>query len=59
MITRKTFEQIKATGGFLNPEKFDSLFDVAIERMIAEDPDLTPATETLPPLLTVRAVAKN
>lgn len=51
MITRKTLEQANAEKGYFDAEKFDSLGDADIERMIAEDPDLAPPTESLPPLL--------
>ena len=56
MITRKTLEQAKAEKGCLEPEKFDNLSDVDIERMIADDPDLAPPTERLQPLLEVREI---
>lgn len=51
MIVRKTLEQVKAEGGRFDKEKFDSFTDADIERMIDEDPDLAPRTETLVPLL--------
>jgi putative transcriptional regulator len=54
MITRKTQEQVKAEGGYLDAEIFDSISDADIERMIAEHPDLAPPTESLSPLLGVR-----
>jgi putative transcriptional regulator len=59
MITRKTLEQINAEKGYLDPEKFDSFTDADIDRMIAEDPDLAPPTETLPPLLEVREIRRK
>ena len=51
MIVRKTLEQAKAEGGYIDREKFDSFTDADIERLIDEDPDLAPRTETLVPLL--------
>ncbi len=51
MIVRKTLEQIKAEGGGrFDKEKFDSFTDADIERMIDEDPELAPRTETLVPV---------
>lgn len=48
MIVRKTLAQIRAEGGGrFDKEKFDSFTDADIERMIDEDPDLAPRTETL------------
>src|SRR5580704_666548 len=49
MIVRKTLEQATAEGGRFDREKFDSFTDADIERMIDEDPDLAPRTETLQP----------
>ena len=54
MITRKTLEQAKAEKGYIDRDKFDSFTDADIERRIAEDPDLAPATETLQPVLEAR-----
>ena len=51
MIVRKTLEQAKVEGGRFNRAKFESFIDADIERMIDEDPDLAPRTETLPPFL--------
>ena len=48
MITRKTLKKINAEKGYFDKEKFDSFTDADIERMIDEDPDLAPRTETLP-----------
>jgi putative transcriptional regulator len=59
MITRKTLEQINAEKGYFDKEKFDSLTDADIERMIDEDPDLAPRTETLQPLLEARDVRRK
>ena len=59
MIVRKTLAQAKAEGGFIDREKFDSFTDADIERMIDEDPDLAPRTETLVPVLQARAVRKK
>ena len=60
MITRKTLVQIAAEGGGrLDPDKFDSFTDADIERMIDENPDLAPRTETLERLLEVREVRKK
>jgi putative transcriptional regulator len=59
MITRKTLEQAKAEKGYIDRDKFDSFTDADIERMIAEDPDLAPATETLQPVLEARDVRRK
>lgn len=59
MIVRKTLEQAKAEGGFINKEKFDSFTDADIERMIDEDPDLAPRTETLQPYFEADEIRKK
>src|ERR1043166_2696995 len=59
MIVRKTLEQAKAEGGYIDREKFDSFTDADIERMIDEDPDLAPRNEELVPLLEVREVRRK
>jgi putative transcriptional regulator len=59
MIVRKTLEQAKAEGGRFDKEKFDSFTDADIERMIDEDPDLAPRTETLQPLLEARVIRRK
>jgi len=57
MIVRKTLEQVKAEGGGrFDKEKFDSFTDADIERMIDEDPDLAPRTETLMPYFEARDI---
>jgi hypothetical protein len=56
MTIRKTLEQANAERGHFDAEKFDSLADADIERMIADDPDLGPPTELLAPLLDVRDI---
>jgi DNA-binding transcriptional regulator YiaG len=59
MIVRKTLEQINSEKGYFDKEKFDSFTDADIERMIDEDPDLAPRTETLVPLLEARDVRRK
>ena len=59
MIIRKTLEQAKAEGGFIDREKFDGFTDADIERMIDQDPDLAPRNEELVPLLEVRDVRRK
>ena len=59
MIVRKTLEQAKAEGGYIDREKFDSFTDADIERMIDEDPDLAPRIEDLVPLLEVRDIRRK
>jgi putative transcriptional regulator len=59
MITRKTLAQINAEKGFFDKAKFDSFTDADIERMIDEDPDLAPRTETLQPLLEAREIRRK
>jgi predicted DNA-binding ribbon-helix-helix protein len=60
MIVRKTLAQVKAEGGGrFDKEKFDSFTDADIERMIDEDPDLAPRTETLVRLLEARDVRRK
>jgi len=59
MITRKTLEEAVAEGGYIDTAKVDGFTDADIERMIAEDPDLAPPTETLIRLLEVREVRKK
>jgi putative transcriptional regulator len=56
MIVRKTLKQAMAEGGYIDREKFDSFTDADIERMIDENPDLAPRTETLPPYFEAREV---
>lgn len=56
MITRKTLAQAIAEGGRIDRKKFESFTDADIERMIDEDPDLAPRTETLVPVLKPREV---
>lgn len=51
MIARKTLQQAIAEGGYIDRAKFESFTDADIERMIDEDPDLAPRTETLTPYL--------
>ncbi|MGE3782356.1 MAG: helix-turn-helix domain-containing protein [Alphaproteobacteria bacterium] len=59
MIVRKTLEQAKAEGGRFDRAKFESFTDDDIERMIDEDPDLAPRTETLLPFLEARDVREK
>src|ERR671917_382319 len=59
MIVRKTLEQAKAEGGRIDRAKFESFTDADIERMIEEDPDLAPRTETLLPFLEVHDIRKK
>lgn len=59
MIVRKTLAQAKAEGGYIDKEKFDSFTDADIERMIDEDPDLAPRTETLQPYFEAGDIRKK
>jgi putative transcriptional regulator len=59
MIVRKTLEQATAEGGRFDREKFDSFTDADIERMIDEDPDLAPRTETLQPYFEAGDIRKK
>jgi DNA-binding transcriptional regulator YiaG len=59
MIVRKTLEQAKAEGGRFDRAKFESFTDADIERMIDEDPDLAPRTETLRPYLEAHEVREK
>src|SRR5712691_12793900 len=60
MIVRKTLKQVMAEGGGrFDREKFESFTDADIERMIDEDPDLAPRTETLVPVLQAREVRRK
>jgi len=59
MTIRKTLEQANAEKGYSDIEKYDSLADADIERMIAEDSDLAPPTERLAPLLDVRVIRRK
>jgi|SRR5579863_877246 len=59
MTVRKTLKQAVAEGGYFDKEKFDSFTDADIERMIDEDPDLAPRTETLLPYFDARHVRKK
>ncbi|MGC2413850.1 MAG: helix-turn-helix domain-containing protein [Stellaceae bacterium] len=56
MIVRKTLKQANAEGDYIDREKFESFTDADIERMIDEDPDLAPRTETLVPYYEARDV---
>ena len=60
MIVRKTLKQVMAEGGgIFDREKFESFTDADIERMIDDDPDLAPRTETLIPVLEARDIRKK
>ncbi len=59
MLTRKTLAEVKADKGYLDVEKFDGLSEADIERLISQDPELAPATETLPRLLDMREVRRK
>src|ERR1700738_4089519 len=56
MITRKTLRQGNAEKGHFEAEKFESLTDADIDRMIAEDPELATPTQSLAPLLDMRDI---
>ena len=56
MITRKTLRQANAEKGHFEAEKFESLTDADIDRMIAEDPELATPTQSLAPLLDMRDI---
>jgi putative transcriptional regulator len=56
MTIRKTLVQVDKEKGHFDAEKFESLTDADIERMIAEDHELAPQTETLVLLLDVRQI---
>jgi putative transcriptional regulator len=58
-MKRKTLDQANAQKGYLDAEKFDCFSDADIERMIAEDPDLAPPTETLLPLLDIADIRRK
>jgi putative transcriptional regulator len=58
MIIRKTLQQAKE-GGRFDREKFDTVRDADLERMIDEDPDLAPRTETLEPYYEARPVREK
>ena len=59
MITRKTLRQANAEKGHFDAEKFESLTDADIDRMIAEDPELAPPTQSLAPLLDMRDIRRK
>jgi DNA-binding transcriptional regulator YiaG len=59
MITRKTLRQVNAQKGHFDAEKFESLTDADIDRMIAEDPELAPPTQSLAPLLEMRDIRRR
>jgi putative transcriptional regulator len=59
MITRKTLEQATPEKGYLDAEKFDSLGDADIERLMAEDLDLAPPADSLKPLLEMRDIRQK
>ena len=59
MIVRKTLKQAIEEGGYIDREKFDSFTDADIERMIDEDPDLAPRTETLQPYFEAHEIRKK
>jgi putative transcriptional regulator len=59
MITRKTLRQSNAEKGHFDAEKFESLTDADIDRMIAEDPELAPPTQSLAPLLDMRDIRRK
>src|SRR5467141_1227593 len=48
MITRKALRQANAEKGHFDAEKFESLTDADIDRMIAEDPELAPPPNRWP-----------
>lgn len=59
MITRKTLRQANAQRGHFDAEKFESLTDADIERLITEDQELAPPTESMAPLLEVRDIRRK
>ena len=59
MITRKSLRQANGQKGHFDREKFESLTDSDIDRMIAEDAELAPPTETLVPLLDLRDIRRK
>jgi len=59
MIIRKTLDQATAEKGQFDAEKFESLAEADIERMIAEDPDLAPPIELLTPFHDMREVRRK
>src|SRR5438105_10714799 len=59
MITRKSLRQANGEKGHFDREKFESLTDSDIDRMIAEDAELAPPTETLVPLLDLRDIRRK
>ncbi|HWZ66455.1 MAG TPA: hypothetical protein VNW89_01365 [Stellaceae bacterium] len=59
MITRKMLRQANAEKSHFDAEKFDSLTDADIDRMIAEDPKLAPPTQSLAPLLDMRDIRRK
>ncbi len=58
-MKRKTLDQANAEKGYFDAAKFDSFSDADIERMIAEDPDQAPPTETLRPLLDIGDIRRK
>jgi len=59
IITRKTLRQANAEEGHFDAEKFESLTDADIDRMIAGDPELAPPTQSLAPLLDMRDIRRK
>lgn len=59
MVTRKTLAEAEAEKGCLDAAKFDGLSDAKIERLMIDDPDLAPPTESLTPLLDVAEVRRR
>ena len=55
---RRCGRQMRKKGHF-DAEKFESLTDADIDRMIAEDPELAPATQSLAPLLDMRDIRRK
>ena len=59
MITRKTLRQANAEKDHFDAETFEGLTDADIDRMIAEDPELAPPTQSLAPLLDMRDIRRK
>ena len=59
MTTRKTLWQAEAEKGEFDADKFASLADADIDRMIAEGPESAPPTESLALFLETREIRRR
>jgi putative transcriptional regulator len=58
-LPQDDLRQANAEKGHFDAEKFESLTDADIDRMIAQDPELAPPTQSLAPPLDMREIRRK